>query len=83
MHSPLRQLPPNLALRGKDLTARQREIVQCIRIGLNNAEIAEQLEISINTVKAHIALIKLKIGARNRAHIVTIAVKETQPLCAE
>ena len=37
--------------------------------GLTNAEIADELHISLSTVKTHLASLMDKLGARNRAEI--------------
>jgi LuxR family maltose regulon positive regulatory protein len=49
------------------LTAKEGETARLARDGLSNAEIAERLEISPNTVKTHLASIYRKSGARSRS----------------
>jgi DNA-binding NarL/FixJ family response regulator len=55
------------------LTGREREVLQAIGSGLNNAEIAEKLFISELTVKSHIGRIFVKLGLRDRAAAVVYA----------
>lgn len=52
---------------GGILTDRETEIMQCMEEGMNNAEIAEALFISLNTVKRHIQNIYRKLNVQNRA----------------
>lgn len=49
-----------------ELTDREQEIIARIRVGLNNKNIARQLNISVNTVKSHIYNIFQKLQASNR-----------------
>lgn len=58
-----------------DLSARENEVAQLVAKGLDNNEIAEQLYVSVATVKTHIKHILEKIGGTNRVHIA-IAVLE-------
>jgi DNA-binding NarL/FixJ family response regulator len=51
------------------------EVLQLIRDGWKNKQIADQLSISENTVNFHIKNIVNKLGANDRTHAVTIAVR--------
>jgi DNA-binding CsgD family transcriptional regulator len=55
------------------LSAREREVVALIAVGGNNQSIAEQLGVSVDTVKAHVRKVLAKMGARNRSHAVHLA----------
>ena len=48
------------------LTAREVEVLRLIAAGMSNQEIADQLFISLSTVKRHIANAYGKLGVRNR-----------------
>jgi DNA-binding NarL/FixJ family response regulator len=56
-----------------ELTAREREVVGLVAQGLSNADIAERLVISPATSRTHVSRAMLKLGARNRARLVTFA----------
>ena len=51
------------------LTDREEEVLATVARGRTNAEIAEELHISLSTVKAHLASLMTKLGARNRVEI--------------
>nr|WP_156003875.1 response regulator transcription factor [Streptomonospora sp. PA3] len=51
------------------LTEREEQVLLTVARGRTNAEIAEELYISLSTVKAHIAGLMAKLGARNRVEI--------------
>jgi DNA-binding NarL/FixJ family response regulator len=71
--SPARSSPP-LPTAGLDvLTEREREVLGLIAQGLNNAEIAGRLFLSVATVKTHVSRIMTKLDARDRAQLVVIA----------
>lgn len=57
-----------------NLTLREREILISITMGASAKEIARDLQIAARTVEAHIFHLKLKLGARNRAHLVAMAL---------
>lgn len=54
------------------LTARERDVVDCLSYGLSNAEVAEQLVLSVPTVKAHVSSILAKLGAENRVQVALL-----------
>ena len=58
-----------------DLTAREQEVLRHVARGLGNKEIAQAIGRSTETVKAHLESIFRKLGARDRAHAVTIALQ--------
>ena len=66
---------PALAARFAELTPREREVVGAIVSGLDNAQIAEQFYLSPFTVKTHANRAMVKVGARDRAQLVTLAIR--------
>lgn len=57
------------------LSEREVEVLRCAAAGNANKRIACQLGISEETVKAHMRSILAKLGANDRTHAVTIALK--------
>lgn len=57
------------------LTEREKEVLMGVRDGLKDKEIAEQLFISISTVKTHLRRAYVKIDARNRAEAIKFSSK--------
>jgi DNA-binding NarL/FixJ family response regulator len=62
-------LPPGLA----ELSEREREVLARIGAGRSNTEIAEELFISMATVKTHVRHIFAKLDLRDRAQAVVVA----------
>lgn len=64
-----------LRSRVNTLSARQRQVMDLAVAGLSNKEIGSQLKISPKTVENHRAWVMERIGARNIADLVRIAMK--------
>jgi len=81
VHSGKRHVPPDVAARiaehmgEEDLTARELEVLRLIHDGYRNKQIADQLAIAETTVNFHIKNIVDKLGANDRTHAVTIALR--------
>jgi DNA-binding NarL/FixJ family response regulator len=58
-----------------DLTSREIDVLRLVASGNANKEIAVRLSIAEETVKSHITNILSKLGANDRTHAVTIALK--------
>src|SRR5436190_9174006 len=58
-----------------DLSPREVGVLRLIATGNANKEIAAQLAISEETVKSHVTNILAKLGANDRTHAVTLALK--------
>lgn len=57
------------------LTSREIEVLELVAIGHANKQVANRLSISEETVKGHVSNILSKLGANDRTHAVTIAMK--------
>jgi predicted ATPase/class 3 adenylate cyclase/DNA-binding CsgD family transcriptional regulator len=57
------------------LSAREREIVALLAGGATDAQIAERLFLTVNTVRSHLERIRDKTGARRRAELVRYALQ--------
>lgn len=81
VHAGNRQVPPEVAARlaehlgDDDLTHRELEVLGLIRDGYRNKQIADQLAIAETTVNFHIKNLVDKLGANDRTHAVTIALR--------
>ena len=81
VHGGRRHVPPEVAARlaehlgEDDLTNRELEVLQLIRDGYRNKQIADQLSIAETTVNFHIKNLVDKLGANDRTHAVTIALR--------
>ncbi|WP_159081686.1 response regulator [Nocardioides sediminis] len=60
----------------KQLTEREREVLDLVAEGLSNAAIAERLVVSVHTVRNHIANLSAKLGAHSKLEALAIAVRQ-------
>jgi DNA-binding NarL/FixJ family response regulator len=63
------------AARGDDLTPRELEVLRLVAEGKTNAEIAQNLFVSVGTVKVHVERIIDKLGASDRTQAAVRAVE--------
>jgi DNA-binding NarL/FixJ family response regulator len=81
VHVGQRRIPPEIAMAMAEhhssdtLSDRELEVLQQIAAGNANKNIAEHLSIAEDTVKGHVKAILAKLGANDRTHAVTIAIK--------
>jgi two-component system, NarL family, response regulator len=81
VHAGERRIPPAIAAKlaehmaNPQLTPRQVDTLRLIVDGLSNQEIANRLNITEGTVKAHVKAILAKFGARDRAQAASVALK--------
>jgi DNA-binding NarL/FixJ family response regulator len=57
------------------LTSREVEVLKLVAHGLSNQRAATQLGLKEDTIKSHMKTILSKLGARDRTHAVTIALR--------
>jgi DNA-binding NarL/FixJ family response regulator len=57
------------------LTAREREVLQCMVDGLTRVEIAERLCLSVNTIRTHTQNLIAKLGAHSTLESVALALR--------
>jgi DNA-binding NarL/FixJ family response regulator len=76
-----RLVPPEVAERLSEyfpqvaLTPREVEVLSLVAQGMANKDIAERLGTASGTVKMHVQKILEKLGAADRTHAVTIAIR--------
>ena len=58
-----------------ELSPRQQQIWQGIAEGMPNIEIAQRLQISLNTTKAHVRELLQRLGVRNRTEAATLYLR--------
>jgi DNA-binding NarL/FixJ family response regulator len=81
VHSGKKKIPPEIAVELAEhqtddaLTDREIEVLQQVAAGNANKIVAKNLWVSEETVKTHMKSILAKLGANDRTHAVTIALK--------
>jgi DNA-binding NarL/FixJ family response regulator len=76
-----RRIPPEIArelgehIVDDELSDREIEVLKLIAAGTSNKIIAAQLSLAETTVKSHVQNLLIKLGANDRTHAVTIAIK--------
>jgi DNA-binding NarL/FixJ family response regulator len=81
VHAGQKRIPPEVAAELADhaaedeLSSREIDVLRLIAAGNANKEIAARLGIAEETVKSHITNILAKLGANDRTHAVTTALK--------
>lgn len=58
-----------------DLTRREQEVLTMLARGLSNAAIADELTVSVHTVRNHVANLSAKLGAHSKLEALSIAVQ--------
>lgn len=71
----VRALRTQNEVHGASLTVREREVLGLVALGQRNNVVARTLFISESTVKFHLRNITDKLGATNRAEVVSMAVR--------
>ena len=81
VHEGRKRIPPEVAAElaehatDDELSSREIEVLQLIAAGNSNKEIADRLSVAEATIKSRVTNILSKLGASDRAHAVTIALK--------
>jgi DNA-binding NarL/FixJ family response regulator len=81
VHAGRRRIPPEIAAElaehaaDEALSDRELRVLTCVAAGNSNREVAEQLSVCEETVKAHMKNVLSKLRAKDRTHAVTIALK--------
>lgn len=80
-HGGKKRIPPEIAaemvehIKDDALTEREIEVLLQVAAGHSNKIVADRLAISEDTVRSHMKNILSKLGANDRTHAVTIALK--------
>ena len=81
VHNGKRKIPSEIAIEMAEhhtdeaLTEREIEVLKQVSAGNSNKIVADHLQISEETVKAHMRTILSKLHANDRTHAVTISLK--------
>ncbi len=61
---------------GTRLTRRQQQVLECLAEGMSNRDIAQALDISVSTVKGHVATLFALLDAGSRTQCISLARKK-------
>lgn len=81
VHAGQQHIPPDVAAEMAvyfacdALTARETDVLRLVALGNSNRRVAQELGIAEETVKAHMSGLMAKLGANDRTHAVTIAIR--------
>ncbi|WP_374570785.1 response regulator [Phenylobacterium sp.] len=81
VHAGGKRIPPEISFdiaahaTGEELSEREIEVLAWVAEGSSNKVVAARLGISEDTVKNHMRTILAKLGANDRTHAVTIAIR--------
>jgi DNA-binding NarL/FixJ family response regulator len=81
VHVGRRRIPPEIAAElaehaaEESLSGRELKVLKFVAAGNSNKQVAAHLCVTEDTVKAHMKNILSKLGANDRTHAVTIAIK--------
>lgn len=60
----------------EQLTKRQLEVVNLIKLGRTNKQIAYVMQLNEQTIKHHVSVVLRKLDADDRAHAVYLCMKK-------
>ncbi len=67
-----KKMEPSFNQIAHKLSPREKEIISFLANGLSNSEIANRLNLSEKTIKAHLYNIYRKLNVRNRSHLIAL-----------
>ena len=67
--------PATVPREGAALTPRELDVLRLVAQGLGNKEIAADLDLSMHTVKYHLASVLAKLGERSRTEAVSRGIR--------
>ena len=62
--------------RATHLTDREEDVLACLREGLSNAQVAERLGVTANTVRNHVQRILYKLNVHSKLEAVVLTSRE-------
>lgn len=67
----------------ESLTGREEDVLRLVAQGRTNAEIADEMHVSVSTVKSHVAALMTKLQARNRVELALWAYETGRVMSRE